>query len=268
MKNTIVLILSLLVIGLGSYVIFDKVINKDSNGITVTEENFNLDSARALVNKYTLKESGNFLFWEEMFSASQMTDKQKVYITIQYTNTTSGIFSCEEAFPNGKYDAIGYSVMEEEKGFCQDGDTFYDYDILNKTYKELFGKDAVMPKTEVTIFLDKYKYSDTYNAYISLYLPSGGVPWQQSYYDVVDAKLKGDMLEIYVKYAQYETDYDTQTMYLTTNKSLKIVGEPHDVTEEQLKDIYEKGMDTLPTYKFIFKKTDLGYYFASLNLES
>ena len=54
MKNTIILILSLLVIGLGSYVIFDKVINKkvDNNS---SAENGKLDSENIQENTNTFK---------------------------------------------------------------------------------------------------------------------------------------------------------------------------------------------------------------------
>ena len=51
MKNTIILILSLLVIGLGSYVIFDKVINKSAdNGNSDKKENSN--NSQVVANSY------------------------------------------------------------------------------------------------------------------------------------------------------------------------------------------------------------------------
>ena len=46
MKNTIILILSLLVIGLGSYVIFDKVISKDKAENSVIEATTNCNSSQ------------------------------------------------------------------------------------------------------------------------------------------------------------------------------------------------------------------------------
>ena len=270
MKNTIILILSILVIGLGGYVIFDKVVEKkNGNGINspVAEENFDLNSARVLINRYTKKNSGDFLFWQSLFDAGQMSDSQKVYIAFDNTKVTWMTYNCETAFPQGNYVSESqYSVMENSNGICYDGDKLQTYTDLSETYKELFGQDAVLPKTEVSVGFSRSKYSEKYDSYIGLSCECGGVSWQESYFDVVDAKLKGDNLEIFVKYAKFESDSDA--MYLTTDKTLKIIGNHHDVTEEQLKDIYDKGIDTLPTYKFEFKKSDLGYYFNSMELVS
>ena len=92
-KNTIILILSLLVIGLGSYVIFDKVINKDkapSHNDSNEEINIKLDSSKDYVydaeysyeSKYDVK---NYKSQDVTWSTNNLLEN-KTNIKVPYFN--------------------------------------------------------------------------------------------------------------------------------------------------------------------------------------
>jgi len=271
MKNIIITILVILVLGLGGYLVYDKVIDKDnSNEVTKNnqgenkEENFDLVEAKKLVDKYTLN---NFFFYQSIFD-NKLNNSKKMYIAIKNTNSSTVTINCKDYFPNAKYINGGYEI---NNSFCSDGMTtkLYKYEDLNKTYKELFGASEELPKTYSNEVFDRFSYSDKYDAYVKLSCNCGGAPALDSYYDVVSAKTLNDELYISVKYIKFSSYYNPTSSieiysYLGENEIYQIETTEHGLSNDQLKAVYDKEVNYLAEYIFKFKKNNDDYYLVSI----
>lgn len=276
MKNLIITILSILVLGLGGYLVYDKALDKDVKEEVKEEsskqesKNFDLAEAKKLVDKYTL----DFLFWENMFQGT-MSEDDKIYLAIKYTESTNIDYTCSEAFPGSKFENGSYVFTQDNsKGTCYDNNEYgeeYTYDSLNKVYKELFGNNKEIPKKMISgVVCSKYAYSEKYDAYINVSGGCGGAYYQSSYYDVFSANETSDTLEIIINYVEFRFNEYDKKYYVSQNTNINVsVDDPHDVTDEQIKNLYDRAIkeldeDEIPKYKFTFKKSDTGYYLDSI----
>ena len=160
-KNTIILILSLLVIGLGSYVIFDKVINKDkapSHNDSNEEINIKLDSSKDYVydaeysyeSKYDVK---NYKSQDVTWSTNNLLEN-KTNIKVPYFNFNTddacsevicqGIFLNYKVYNNDQY----VSVIVVTGTYATDVplSTYYGYVFSKKTGKLLTINDIANEK--------------------------------------------------------------------------------------------------------------------------
>ena len=97
MKNTIILILSLLVIGLGSYVIFDKVISKETKNINTLEvvENTNTESKNASEVRYKIVKDWKNNTDENSCSGEYNETYNNINVKISYSGCTFDDFKNE-----------------------------------------------------------------------------------------------------------------------------------------------------------------------------
>ena len=276
MKNVIITILAILVLCLGGYLVYDKVLDKDVKEEVKEEsgkqesKDFDLAEAKKLVDKYTL----NFLFWEKMFQGT-MSEDAKMYLAMQYTNASEIDYTCKEAFPESKFENGSYVIEESDlKGTCYDdyeSAKEYTYNNLNVVYKELFGNRKEMPKKMVSSFLcPSYAYSEKYGAYIDVTGGCGGAYYQSSHYDVASAVETNETLEVVVNYIEFVfTEWDKKySVSQNANINISVEYASH-VTDEQRKTLYDRAVkeldeDEIPKYKFKFKKSDTGYYLENI----
>lgn len=278
-KNIFITILAILVLGLGGYLVYDKVFDngvkeevKDESSKQESKE-FDLAEAKKLVDKYTL----GFIYWPGIFEET-LSEEEKINIAINYTNSTKVEYTCKEAFPNDKDDHGQFIVQVDDfSATCyemMEGDAYYNkvysYESVNETYKELFGDKKDAPKRVVSAGFNRYAYSEKYDAYFTLSCECGGAPTQDSYYDVASAIETNDTLEVIVNYIKFVfTEWDKKYS-VSQNYNINVSAENvHDVTDEQIKGLYDRAIkeldkDEIQKYKFTFKKNDTGYYLDSI----
>lgn len=282
-NNTwIIVVLVILVLGLGGYLVYDKVITKDvkeevkEDSSKQKSKDFDLVEAKKIVDKYI----SNHWQRENMFEGS-ITEEDKIVLAINYTESTKINYNCEEAFPNiNMPEGDDYFIIETDNfwGACVDNsagdDHYYDlvhtYDEVNKTYKELFGNGQELPKKMVSLYTYRYAYSEKYNAYITLSCECGGAFPPRSYYDVIKAVEKDNTLEVFINYVNFEYDEERKNYHVRNRQDMGVTIETiMDITDEQRKQLYDKVIkeldeDEIKTYKFTFKKSDTGYYLESI----
>ena len=268
-KNIIITILAILVLGLGGYLVYDKVIDKGVEE-EVKEESkqeskeYDLAESKKIMDKYYL----NGLFSKAMFEQG-MTEDYKIVLAINNTEPSNINYICSEAFPQGKYEFNEYIIETNYFfGICDDKNSYdksYDYDSLNRVYKKLFGNGQDMSKKNVSIILRNYAYSEKYNAYITL-VSTGGGRGAFDYYDVASATEKDYIIELTINYMVVELGEDEKSIYVEdTNINVPIAVEIYP-TDEEIKELYNKALNEngVEKYKFTFKKSDTGYYLESI----
>ena len=256
-KNIFIIILSVIVLGLGGYLYYDKVIDKGVNEEVKEEvskeenKEFDLAEAKKIIDRYSVD---NFFMIKIL--NDKMTEDDKIILTIFNSETSNVNYSCGDAF----------SGKTEELERCSDPiNIAYDYEKLNKLYKELFGNKQDLPKKMVSSGVSSYSYSEKYNSY--MYLSSaGGYGPIFTYYDVTGGIEKDGILEINVNYMTGELGEDDKRIYVeNTNINVPIIDDTN-VTNEEIKNLYNKALseNEIPKYKFTFKKSDTGYYLDSI----
>lgn len=262
-KNIMIIVLATLVLVLGGYLVYDKIIAKDEtkkseNNEKVEEKpeledavDYDLTMAKKLIDKYTY----DFYDWQRMFE-NGLDENHKILLAIRHTKSTKKAVDCKKAFPNGKLitkDAIELEMNGEFVGVCEQWmDTLdvYSYDELNKTYQSLFGPNEEMPKSAL-LSPHSFAYSSAYDAYIELDCQCGGVYFQESYYEVVSAKELDGTLIITVNYAKFVfSDYEWE-----------------NPTEIDLNKKYNEAVKNgeYEEFVFTFKNSDNGYYLTSMS---
>ena len=143
MKNTIILILSLLVIGLGSYVIFDKVINKNDSS------NENTSSSKT----------------ENSVSVVDAVNYKEGYLSVRLpkiTGNTESINQINNKILNEVLPKTNtYSAAQEEvKGSINENSKIeYQYDIANNVLiLQIYSSNISMPATNGGNFNTNYFY--------------------------------------------------------------------------------------------------------------
>lgn len=266
MKNAIITILTILVLGLGGFIIYDKVINKEgttpNNNTEQGEEkveDFDLGEAKKLVEKYIVL--FNVYGYSEYYSECKkylayknlsIGDIKSVYpetisdfkCSSDISSNTSGLYYCKN-----KKSTDGYAYAGQETDSIS-------YDALNASYKKLYGNDQNVSKEsfDSTKELCKFVYSSQINSFIEQCLEDGGTgdsPLVKSIYKVKTAKLEGKQLVLTVGYGGLYIAHDRYS-YLLTLDNDKDVG-VNSSNEEELLDKY---LDQLSTYKLEFLYED------------
>lgn len=246
-KNIIITILLIVVLCLGGYLVFDKVIDKKDNNIksdnkvqenineensTKEDENYDLEEAKKLMEIYVTPYTAN-----KIFDGLSSTLKLKI-----------------------AYKSLNYDTFPEK----------ISYDEMNKAYKKLFGNGEVSKQYFVpTAFpCDSYYYDSAQNSYI--YKKSdgcGGAIWNTNYY-IKSATVKDSSLNIVVYY--YLTDPDGSNLYLYNDDNsygdnlnkYKITSLNVNETTDKLQltnEAFEKYKDKMDTFTFRFEKYNDNY---------
>lgn len=150
MKNTLIVILSLLVIGLLCYIVIDKTQNNIVNcNIPVdneidmseinnnVEKDYNLSESRKLIDTYTSKLNLQF----DDIKNSGLSQEIKLSMTITNLEPDKD-GTCADAFDE-----------EDQRYFnrkfawgCITASKVYSYEMVNEKYKELFGSQSNAPR--------------------------------------------------------------------------------------------------------------------------
>lgn len=282
MKNIVITILAILVLGLGGYLVYDKVIDKDVKEENNKEQsgkqegqNYDLAEAKKLLDKYTLD---YFMFTKSLFN-DNMTESHKIVIAIHHTKNSDINYTCKDAFKDGKFDGDQFIIETDDFwGSCYDiedsphaNKDIYSYENVNKTYKKLFGEKQDLPKQLVSFYTYRYAYSEKYDAYIGLSCECGiGGGMIDFHYGIDKAIETNEALEIFVNYVEFEYDGINKKVYVSKKYDINVDSpDEFGVSEEEIEKLYNRAVkelnkDQIKKYKFTFKKNDNGYYLESI----
>ena len=264
-KNVMIIlisVLSVLVVGLGVFIIYDKVISKDNEqkeNNNVVEQNFDLVKAKELVDKYYVNPAASF------FGGN--VDKTKGYITaLNLASTDIKSQNVEELDAFECTDEIKKAVSEEtavsgqyecqikNSNFLNCSEKIADsvsYNAVNAVYKKLYGNDKDIPKDEIA--LDwygccRYSYIKEIDSFVKTCIFTCGGSYSGKYiYGVKNAKLYGDKLIVTVGAGWYGNGI----LFASDGDITLEEGESKD--EEALLNKY---LDKLDTYEFEFLYED------------
>jgi len=244
MKNIIITILTIIVLCLGGYLVFDKVIDKNNNDIE--EESKEKDN----IGKEDInKDDGDY----------NLTEAQELMNIYVDTKWGSEIF-------DGLNNDLKLKIAYRNLNYSTYPETI-PYEDLNKIYKELFGgaeatKNDFMPGE----WCKTYKYNSQQNKYV--YNESqgcGGARWYEDY-SIKSATVKDSKLDIIVYY--YEIDPSMGNLYRRNQE------ESLDVDKYKIADLtnsertsdykltdaaFEKYKDKMDTFTFRFEKYNDSY---------
>ena len=273
MKNAVIGVLATLVVLMGGYLVYDKVIDKDSKEKSdivekkddkAEEKDFDLVEAKKLVDKYFLNVYDYSLIETNTLPVRLDKENYKIYVAMKNAEPTKIDYTCEEAFPTISNNN-GQLILKDNNSFwgtCYGSDDSftenqYTYEDVNKSYKALFGNDSTASKVNVSYWYARYGYSEKYNAYIELSCECGGYFGISGYiYGIDSTKLIGDKLIVNVGYSTYSGDENTGKVQLNT------IDGNVEITEKELDNkeaILDKYLDKFDTYEFEFFKEDGTY---------
>lgn len=237
----VVTLLSVIIVGLVGFIIYDKVINKTSepdveeknNGET-SDADYNLKDAKKLVDKY-------FVFYGNSTSFDKMSNSDKnaiAYTQLNDNELKSG--SCKSLYGTNFY-TLGETVL-----VCDSKTIVVDYETLNNKYHELFGENQNAEKESFYNHKKEYiNYVSNTDQYAKLDCEGTcGSEFEILYvYDVLSAKIDKDSnLTIKVGYDSFFFDTDEEAYVSTYNNSNK-VNSASDLNDnyvnQNLNNIYE-----------------------------
>lgn len=247
MKNVIITILLIIVLCLGGYLVYDKVIDKKDNNVKdnnkveenttneTEERDYNLDDAKKLMETYVDDVTSIYIF--------NGLDS-KVKLKIAYKN-------------------LNYSSYPE----------IIPYDEMNKVYKKLFGNiEASKQRFIPHIFpCDSYNYDEVKNSYIYKNGSGCGGVVSNYNYSIKSATVKNSNLDIVVYY--YEIDpglgnlygyhQDNSSDYNSADydkyKIADLSSDEKEGTDKLTDEAFEKYKDKFDTFTFRFEKYNDNY---------
>ena len=259
-KNIVIIILSVVILSLGSYLVYDKVLSDDNgsreNNLKCKEEevlsakDYDLAKAKELVDKYYI----NQLFSGISFDG--YTEKVKFWLAYNsLTETQQTTVNCADLYEgkeNVTKDPGGYIIGNAKT--CDGDAKTITYDTMSSAYKYLFGSNVELKKEDIS----QFDYDAEKNIFILLGCRCGGANPNIYLYDVKTAKEIGDKIIIEVGYSILSAEfYNGDTQYRSDIDS-SLVYTFDEVYQENFEKNYIKNyLDKMPTYKFDFiKDTD------------
>lgn len=271
MKNVIITVLAILVLCLGGYLVYDKVIIKDNNKIVDENNNINNEEkieiskseAMDLVSKYINGLSGNTILHLGMTEDVMM---QSTLNKIEYKDTSNYSCSYLEQYNNINENTI---TFEDGNGFdfyCDNSLNYFSYDALNKIYKEYYGKDKEMPKRNFSTNNNMYAYVLTKDEKGYIYLVTGFGPSTADYYGIKSISSTENNLKIMVGYAsiEYEMGCDDCRCIPDFDENLRFTYDEVRADNFGQKLVDDYG-DKMKSVEFVFEKEDNHYILKSVN---
>lgn len=260
MKNVIITILAILVLGLGGYLVYDKVVNKETPSINkneekqeeVKEESYDLVEAKKLVDKYYL----NHFFGGNSFNG--YTDEVKIWLAYNsLSETQQSTVNCAELYEgkeNVTKDPQGYIL--ENKRTCDGEAKTVTYDNMSKAYKSFFGNNVELKKEDIS----QFDYNEEKDIFILLGCRCGGADTSIYIYDVKTAKQIGNNLIVEVGYSVIIDNYYNGESHYYSNVDSSVIYTLDEVNQEEFEDNFiKKYLDVMDTYKFTFVKENDHY---------
>jgi len=275
-KNFVITLLIILVLCLGGYLVYDKIIHNNDDGdntkeVLEDEKKYDLVEAKKLVDRYMSQDYMRY----EILSDNYLSEEAKVKIAINNTKSTNTEYTCKEAFP--EYYSEGEAFVNDDTsgsvGVCTDNyesSEIYDYKNVNSTYKKLFGNKKDLPKIMIDYdIFGVYAYSKTYDAFVELSCACGDFySVGSSYYEVNSANIVDSTLEVVINYINFNLNQNS--ICLEQDDSVCInTGKEYlsDISNEDIKKLYSNAetQNKISKYKLIFRQSDTGYYLDSIS---
>lgn len=260
-STAIIIVILIVIIGLLGGFIFmkkdilfntkenNKEVEKNTTKEVEKEEEFTLDDAKELLDKFglTLDSKLKSSRWLEVYEGTNVTYNDDFKLANAAANVDEGLIktkTCDELY-EGKAKVENNRYVLDSGNVCTKGDNskIIDYNDLNKVYKELYGSDA--PKKRISLvgmYYKFYEYNSEENYYNQVQCGGcGGTNGPTTIeFKVRSANVDGNKLEITVAYN-------------------RISG------EEREPNLEDSHLDEIPNYIVTFKKDGNHYIFESLN---
>ena len=265
-KNIVIIILSILVLGLGGYLVYDKVIDKEETNANnkneeIVEQQDDKEIYATMARKY-IDDVIDIGIYDVLGQLSKygLDENIKTLMAI-YNVQVKNECLCQDAFD------IDPNTREyfSERLICSENDPVYlfDYDSVNIAYKKLFGTSANAVKTNVSN-VRPYEYSDKANGYVEL---SSGISAKHSlfYYDIEEVEATDSKLKIKFSYLTYH--YSNMTTASNRSNSFSYyIGETlyENKTKEEVIKSYNENKKSLPNLTFNYEKEDGRYILKSV----
>lgn len=250
----LITVLVMLVLGMGAFIIYDKVINKinepnseENNNDKITYTDYDLESAKTLIAKYYIRDRGVSTF-------DKMDDNDKALIAFHKLNDSSfNTATCQSIYGKNEY------WYKDTFMGCQspyDVRTF-DYEIINKEYQKLFGNNENLKKQD----FENMEYINDKNIFVELmYFAGGDAIWPHIMYDVLSAKLSSeDKLIINVGYVKFDVDTEKEEIYSPSFDSTITYKDVDDIESSFITDYSDK----VTKLEFVFEKENGNFVLKS-----
>lgn len=214
-KNSVNILLVVLIVLLatalgilGGYIIFNNIgnqneepeVNNGGQNGNNEPENFTLDDARNLMNKYKSShylEDGDYYFYDidndfakNIFSFSKLNGSKEL--------------SCGDIFGNGYENSDDFGIAACGSQF--EDPVVYSYDEVLEKKKNLFGSSSTLKKESIDDKCLYYTYVESINSFVFIGSFCGGDTSSYSKLIVDDFKIDNSTLKIYsTKYVYEET---------------------------------------------------------------
>lgn len=260
-------VLVLLILGLVGYILNDKGIislnnKKESGGndnIVITT----LNKSESKSEKVNIEEAKKELERYVLFNYSDLknidSEGYKGFLAIKKSKSTDK-YKCEEIFAD-QASRCTTSVVYDN--------LFYEYDVVNKQYKELFGIE--LPKKDIAIdfkYTESYVYSKTKNGFVFI-SPEGSDVYPYEITKILDAYRIDD--ELHIKYTSMDylgnidgtleiVSIDSKTLEQKISVDAK-VNNSEIINGDELLDKYESE---LPKYEIILSEHNGSYLYKNI----
>ena len=277
MKKRLNILLIILVLCLGGYIAYDKILSNDiekskeeQEEIIITED-FNLVEAEHLLEKFGFKEN---LGCKSTVLDVSYKDEFKVITALKNIDKTkmkkvscNKLFSGNETISGGKYYKTKYGACPKNKEVDA-----IPYKEANQIYKSMYGTDlaklGVSGTTVTGQYYQFYEYVASIDSFVKLECAACDGTCAESYTvsKIKSAKITGDTLLIDVYYLHgtpiynnttHQSIFRIETSKISENSISKNV-------EEFEKEVEKDYLDKLDVYEIEFEKNGDNFIFKSL----
>lgn len=256
-KNIIIVFLLVLVLSLGGYLIYDKLVLEDGTKIVAEEtNNSDLILVKELVDKYYGLSTTHT---SNIFNQGLTTELKMImaFNSMRFDSTrTSQTFSCDELYGN-TYSGENGTYIITEAAVCEESTYGISYDEINYYYKKIFNQD--MPKQAFRYGLDLYDYVNEY--YIYLNCNCSAFYYSVNYYEIKNVKIINNKLVVEVKYFEFTYDVEKKEFVADFDNTLTFdsMGGFDNADTEDFKELMNKHYDKIKTSKMTFYLKDDKY---------
>ena len=266
-KNIVIIILSVIILGLGGYLVYDKVIDKDVNNnneeetnVEHKEEDYDLALAKELVDKY----------YDAYQAGSSFDNMDETAMLKNAFFKAQKDYSCKELYENDERatgyeferdtgNPVSYRVEIDDKThlLCGYYSHIVSYENMNKIYKELYGKNLEVEKQRFGYRPTTIYYDPKHDVFALSQFQGGSGYQEEKFYDVKSAKIVEGQLIIDIGYEIF-TPCDGEK--LCSSNYLKAFTYNTTMNES---DFIKENLNDFDTYRFVFEKEDDHYILNS-----
>ncbi len=223
----------------------DKKIN---NSVAYNVDEEQLSEAKSLLYKYIdLLDSPNFC---NPFNTG-FTDECKVYIA--YKNLSESDYMITNC--NALYNDITDNYVPSIGGYCNLNSTI-SYDVLNNSYKNLFGLDLTLEKSDYNFNSTYLNYKDIIDSFINIEFKDYEKTNDYIKYEITDVTKNDDKFTVIVAYSL--VNYDGKNYHIKLNNN-EIV----DFNDEDFNNYVNDGL--VDKYAFEFAIVDNQKYLTDFS---